>query len=404
MQRLKSLPFLEHFKPRLNDLNANNYSFVKTFRFNRHNKPNTKRSAYWKFYQNKWFITGCVTVGGVSTHTNDPTQNEIRKPADEIGYAWKANTQYRIMDYIKENESSNHEPTLLDNCVGGIFPHNDHLFTQDDYYSLLEMASDVKHIVVFGVSHYGKQMKQKGFINCVVLDSFKQWQSTYRPIKISPLRDKIIKEGDPDCMVVDNDTHAKEHSIEALLPGLQYFNKDINLVPILVNQMDFDSMDVVSEKLSTIITDYIKENKLTLGKDILFFISSDSSHYGSDFNNTPFGNGEEGHRKGREADLKIINEHLQGPLQRKKIKNFTEEKVVKSGWCGRYSIPFGMLVIDKVWGKLGNKTQLNGNLICYSDTLTKGVIPVKDTKELGITGPFNTNHWVGHCTLSFNNI
>jgi Predicted dioxygenase len=67
---------------------------------------------------------------------------------------------------------------------------------------------------------------------------------------------------------VNNHAQELEHSIEALLPFLQYFNPDVKITPIMVAPMPLEKMEEISTDLARVISAYIKENHLTPGKDI----------------------------------------------------------------------------------------------------------------------------------------
>ena len=69
-------------------------------------------------------------------------------------------------------------------------------------------------------------------------------------------------------------------------------------------------------------------------------------------------------------------------------------------WCGKYSIPFGMLTVLQVVKQLGGGKELAGKVIRYSDTYTEGVIPLKKP-GFGITAPFSLKHWVGFFSAGY---
>ena len=74
--------------------------------------------------------------------------------------------------------------------------------------------------------------------------------------------------------------HAYEHSIEVQLPFLQFVNKDelnnIKIVPLIISDYDFDICREVGDVLADI------------DNDICVVASSDFTHYGSNYNYTPF--------------------------------------------------------------------------------------------------------------------
>ena len=135
-----------------------------------------------------------------------------------------------------------------------------------------------------------------------------------------------------------------------MMPWLQYFNPDVKITPIMVTMMPFERMEEVSEKLSDIFSEYIKKSQLVPGRDIFFLCSSDANHYGRDFNNVPFGEDSAAHARGIGQDRQIADKFLSGTIDIKRIRNFT--KVMKNiVWCGKFSIPFGLLTVEKTMRK-----------------------------------------------------
>jgi AmmeMemoRadiSam system protein B len=207
--------------------------------------------------------------------------------------------------------------------------------------------------------------------------------------------------------MISNEAHRLEHSIEALVPFLQYFNRDIRITPVMVTGMKFETMERISAKLAAVIASYIKENNLEIGKDIFFMISADANHYGKDFDNAVYGEDQRAHQLGTERDRNIANTFLAGKMDREKIKGLTGELWGKTYrdykdtvWCGKYSIPFGMLTVNLAIKQLQPGKTLIGKVLRYSDTYTEGVIPLKKP-GFGITAPFSLKHWVGFFSAGY---
>ena len=78
-------------------------------------------------------------------------------------------------------------------------------------------------------------------------------------------------------VLLDNDIHADEHSIEVQLPFLQtVFNSDIKIVPILVSQ-DFEGL---AERIVSVAK--------KLRRSFIVIASSDFTHYGANYDFVPF--------------------------------------------------------------------------------------------------------------------
>jgi AmmeMemoRadiSam system protein B len=327
----------------------------------------------------------------------------VRPIRDDIGFCWQKEQVNRLMDYLEKNET---EELDLPGLVAGIAPHDDYLYAGRVDYPLFSRIK-TREVVVFGVTHRTVRLRIDDPQNKVIFDSYPFWTGPFKQVGISPLREYLKEKLDKEYYMVSNEAHRLEHSIEAMIPFLQYFNRNIKITPIMVTGMDFETMDRFSDKLSTLIAAYVRENNLEPGKDIFFLISADANHYGKDFDNIVFGEDARAHELAVKHDKKIAETCLAGDITKKKIYQLTRQlwgKTYKdykdTVWCGKFSIPFGMLTVLKTIEKVKNGTGIKGRLLRYSDTYTEGVLPLKKP-GYGITAPFSLKHWVGFLSAAF---
>lgn len=321
---------------------------------------------------------------------------------DSIGYTWSGEKFINLIKYLDE-QNKNEKEFPTENLIAAISPHDDYLYAANVYYPLYKLIK-AKEVVVFGVTHSSVRKAFDNPKNILFLDEYDLWQGPFGKVKISELREKIKNELPKNYYKISNKAQNLEHSIEGLIPFLQYYNKDLKITPIMITEMNLDKMNEISKKLTEVITNYINEKNYKLGEDIFFLISNDANHYGSDFNNSPFGEDKNAHKIGTTNDKKIANKTFNGILSNDKIKNLTKEIWESENnnaplWCGRYPIVFGLTTINKIVKKqkLG---KVKGKLFKYSDTITDGILPVKET-GLRITGISNYKHWVGYFSAGF---
>jgi len=327
---------------------------------------------------------------------------EIRPVRDDIGFCWTADEVNTLINDVNKNDETNFPK---ENLIAAISPHDDYLYAGKVYAPLYKLIK-TKEVVVFGVTHGTVRREMNDPRNILILEEYDVWKGPYQNVELSPLREKIKSELDTSYFMVSNKAQAIEHSIEALIPFLQYYNKDVKITPIMITAMPLERMEEISGKLTDIIIDYIKTNNLKLGEDIFFLISNDANHYGKDFNNDKFGEDLNAHKTATELDKKIANESFNGEITKEKIKSITEKiwetetnKSTCPLWCGRYPIVFGLTAVSQITNKLG-LGNVNGKVFKYSDTFTEGVLPVKGT-TLGTTAPFSLKHWVGFLSAGF---
>ena len=325
-------------------------------------------------------------------------KNNVRPVRDNVGFCWSASEMDSLMKFLSEITTTKTTDNGL--LIGGISPHDDYLYAGKVYYPLYTQIK-AKEVVIFGVTHGTVRKAMNDPKNVLILDDYKYWKGPYKNVEISPLREKIKSGLDKNYYMVSDTAQDIEHSIEALVPFLQYYNRDVKITPIMVTQMSFERMDSVSVNLSKIIVDYMTENNLKPGKDIFFLISTDADHYGEDFNNSPFGEDENAHKEATLNDRRIAGTYLNADITFKDIEGLKNElwgspeiKTPVPLWCGKFSVPFGMLSIYHITNDL-NLNNLNGKLLGYSDSWTEKTLPLYAT-HMGTTAPFSLKHWCGY--------
>ncbi len=201
-----------------------------------------------------------------------------------------------------------------------------------------------------------------------------------------------------------------EHSLEALLPFLQYYNRNIRIIPILVPYMSYERMQEISTPLAKAIADVMQKHHLIWGNDYSLVISTDAVHYGDEgwgVNNFAFfGTDSAGLKAAIHHEHEIISNTLTGVLTPERIRRFTlytvrkdDYKKYKWTWCGRYSVPFGLL---SAWHlqQLTGTPPLSGELAGYRNSTDHPPIPVQDL-NMGVTAPANIHHWVGYAAVGY---
>ncbi|BBB33555.1 conserved hypothetical protein [Thermotomaculum hydrothermale] len=325
------------------------------------------------------------------------SKDNVRKPFDDISYAW---SNKQIEELIKTVERMNLPYNRIDgNIVAAIFPHDDHLYSGVTLNSLIKQIKGKKLAIIFGVTHKAARKIAGKVTNTLIFDNYSYWYAPYNPVKVSDMREYLKQKLNDKDYIISNILHANEHSIEAVLPFLNYYDRGIEIMPVMIPPMDLTHIEKLSSELSKAIVSYIKEKNLNLN-EVVFLISADANHYGEDFHNLEFGKGEEGHKKAREHDLELFDKYYKGKITKTRIKRIVSDGAYeKTLWCGRYSIPFGLLTTEKTIEKLTGKN-LYGHFVRYDDTYIDPIVPLKGY-GFGISAPFSLKHWVGHMAIAF---
>ena len=335
--------------------------------------------------------------------------------ADPVGFAHRASHMNEVMRRIEEGEGGRMRDALLaasgvareDAWRVAIAPHDDYAYASFMYPVALSNVK-ARTVFVFGVAHKARAF---GLENRVVFDGFTHWNGPYGDVPVSGLREAVREQLDEGLHVVHDEMQAVEHSVEAKIPFLQHFNRDVELVPILVPAMPHARMREIAAPLARAIAKVARERKLRWGADFAIVISTDAVHYGDEDwggrNFARYGTGEEGYREALAHERALLTDCLAGTLAPGRAALFSGYTVreddwreYKWTWCGRYSVPFGLLVAWNLQQALGAEP-LDGKVLGYSTSIEAPRIEVGDLGGMGVTAPANPRHWVGYAAVGY---
>jgi AmmeMemoRadiSam system protein B len=241
----------------------------------------------------------------------------------------------------------------------------------------------------------------------IVFDGYKSWRAPDGEIAISPLREELLAALPAEERVVDAAAHDSEHSIESLAYWLKHARPDVEIVPIIIPAIAFPRMQSIAAHLGKALAATMKKRHLVLGKDLAIVLSTDGTHYGPDFNDVPWGDGGiEPYQKALERDRLILKGPLSGPVSPDKARAFYSAATnpdnldeYRNSWCGRFSIPFGLLLIAETAKALALKP-LVGVPVAMSASVGVPELKIRDL-GLGPTAPANLYHFVVHPAVAF---
>jgi len=352
----------------------------------------------------KFFITAVISVLLVSLSCKDQPQRKTtsRHLVDTIGfaqYAWQMDSVIARID-SSDKQSTDHV------YKAAICPHDDYAYAAGLFNKTLA-GIKANTIILVGVAHRARNFELE---NKIIFGSYKQWDSPYGKVNISPLRDQWVSQLNKETYIIHDEMMQLEHSLEAITPFLQKNNKEVEIVPLLVPAMTFENMKLFSQDLSNTMAALMKTQNLDYGKDVAVVISSDAIHYGNEgwsgANMAPFGVDSIGNEKAKEKDLTITQNCLVGAISTSRVELFNKYTVSDSNfrayqwtWCGRYSVPVGLLFANQLNENLTNQS-LSGTLIDWRSSLHNPHIEVVDI-GMGHTAAANANHWVAFIGVGY---
>ncbi len=335
-----------------------------------------------------------------------------RQPVDPVGFATTARQMDSVVARINRQygeeiraalDAADIKPYSRWKTV--ICPHDDYAYASWQYPAILQNVK-APLVILIGVAHKARQF---GLEDRMVFGSFSTWKEPYGKVPVSLYQGSITNRLPAGTWVVHDSLMAAEHSLEAIVPWLQYYNRDISIVPVLVPYMSFPTMKGLSLSLARAIFEVMQENGLSWGKDYAIVISTDAVHYGDEDwggqNYARYGADSAGYEQAVKFEKNLIATTLTGSPAKAKIEAFYDSTVSEKNykdykwtWCGRYSVPFGLLVTETLSGS--THTNIKGLYINYKTSITGDPVRVSDL-GMGTTAPANLRHWVGYASIGY---
>jgi AmmeMemoRadiSam system protein B len=333
-----------------------------------------------------------------------PSAGDLRGQLDTVGYASKPEQMAKVWELgalppAPPSLGTDPKPGV----IGVVAPHDDYIYAGRVDRRVLPLVT-AKTVVMIGVFHAYRRF---GAHDEMVFEDYRAWRAPDGEMKISPLRDEIFAALPKDEAVRDDLAHDAEHSLESLAYWLRHSRPDVELVPMILPVAPFPRFEKMAQHFSAALAQAIKKRGWVLGRDIAVVISSDGTHYGPDFKYVPFGEGGvTAFEKSIALDRGLLNGVLSGAVSTAKAREFFASAVnpdklddYRSSWCGRFSLPFGLMVLANTAHALGQPAPV-GVPLALSATVDAPELKVRDL-GLGPTAPANLYHFVMHPAVAF---
>jgi len=350
-----------------------------------------------------------LILAGCSVKKKNTGEIRIRNVVDTVGFAhndWQMDSVKSRIDALFQEKLINVAQSRETPWRLAICPHDDYTYASWLYPAVLKNIK-AKTAIIFGVAHKARDFNLE---NKLIFDSFKFWSAPYKPVKVSDMREGIMNRLPQNSFIIHDSMQIVEHSVEALVPFLQYQNRHVEIVSVLIPYMDLQTMEQISSDLSYAISEELKARSLRWGEDVALLITSDAVHYGDEEwggkNYAPYGTDSLGYLWALEHENEIIDTCFVGALTQDKAEKFFRYTVSGENykeyiwpWCGRYCIPMGMKTAGKL-SMLLNEEPLTGIKIGYSTSIGQKHVPVHDL-GMGTTAIATPHHWVGYPAIGF---
>jgi MEMO1 family protein len=344
------------------------------------------------------------TLAEVRKGMGIPSSGDVRGQQDIVGFASRADQMAKVWELSSlppAPESFGH--TVQPGLLGAICPHDDYLFAGRVYRKVLPLVT-AKTVVLVGVFH---KYRRFGAKDQLVFDNYRAWRSPDGEIPVSSLRKDVLAGLKPGDALQDAAMQDGEHSLEAVAYWLRHARPDVEILPVLLPSASFERFQELAARMGAALAGAMKARGLQLGRDVAIVISSDGLHYGQDFKYTPYGDGGiTVFQKAMDRDREILRGPLSGPVVPASARAFFEACVnpdrpdeYRMPWCGRFSIPFGMLLLERTAQALGLPAPV-AKPIAFGATVDVPELPVK-ALGMGATAPANLYHFVTFPGVAF---
>jgi len=185
----------------------------------------------------------------------------LRQPA--VAGRFYPDTEQDLKGEVTGYLSGDHDPQK---AIGAVMPHAGYIYSGAVAGETAAAIRIPGKVIVLGPNHTGLGATVSIFPGG-------HWRMPFGDL---PVNESLVRQiiNESEFIVPDEIAHAKEHSLEVILPFLYYAGgEDLSIVPITLSTISRDECRILGESLSRVISDSDEE--------ILLVASSDMTHYES---------------------------------------------------------------------------------------------------------------------------
>jgi AmmeMemoRadiSam system protein B len=331
-----------------------------------------------------------------------PSTGDLRGQQDTVGFASMAGQMADVWAASALPPAPEaFGPLPTPGVAGLICPHDDYRYAGRVYRRLVPLVS-ARTVVLVGVFH---KYRSFGARDALVFDHHGAWRTPDGELRVSSLREELLRRLPAGDVLQDDAMQDREHSLEAIAYWLKHQDPSVEILPILVPAAAFERFQTLATRLGSALAEGMARRGWNLGRDVAVVISSDGIHYGADFNHVSYGpGGVETYLRAMARDRELLLGPLSGPVAAGKALSFFTAVVNPANpdeyrlpWCGRFSIPFGLLLLEATARALGAPTP-RGIPVAFGSSIGFPQLPVAG---LGVTAEANLFHFVSYPGVAY---
>ena len=237
---------------------------------------------------------------------------------------WYCDDARELSEELESYLSNVSEDVQLDNVMAVLLPHAGYQYSgQVAAHGIAQIRNkSYKRVIILGPTHRGRMTGCVSIPDCDYIET---------PLGKQALDTELIQKlREYPAVKYIEQIHQHEHSVQIELPMLQHVLDDFKVVPIVVGQLDEDSIKTIAKVLL--------EN---IDNETLVVVSSDFTHYGKAFGYMPF-------RDDVEHNIKQLDMGAFKHIQNGDLFGFLEYiEQTEATICGRYPIAILLAMLPK---------------------------------------------------------
>lgn len=330
--------------------------------------------------------------------------NEVRGQRDAVGYAATREAMAKVWELSAQGPMPESFVADVEPGVPGVIgPHDDYIYAARVYRRIFPLVT-ARTVILVGVFHRYRRFGARGQL---VFDPYRAWRSPDGDIAVSPLRDELFAALPAGMAVKDAAAHDSEHSLEGIAYFMKHAQPGLEIVPVIVPAASFERMGEMASALAAALEGSMKKRGWRLGRDVAIVISTDGTHYGDDFQYSPYGaGGAQALEKAVAHDRELVRETLAGDVDVDSARRFYAAVVdpadpdrYRVTWCGRFAVTFGTLFLQEAARRSGLHG-VRGVPVALGASVDTAELAVRDA-GVGPTAPANLYHFVTHPAVAY---